>query len=56
MPLHHSKDSKGYYYQFGYNTGKKYYYKHNDPKSKANARKKALTQMKAMFYNGYKGK
>lgn len=55
MPIHRKKDSHGTYYQWG-NSGKKYYYKTGNKKSRENAFKKARMQEKAIYASGYRGK
>lgn len=53
MPIHKGHDTSGKYYQWG-DHGKKYYYG-NIHGSEEEARKKAVTQMRAAFHNGYRG-
>ena len=54
-PIKRGRDSKGTYMRWGKATGKKYYYKAGDKKSREAARKKAHAQAKAAFAGGYKG-
>jgi len=54
MPIHRNNDSNGYYFQWG-NHGKKYYFNRNSNDSIINAYNKALLQMRAIYYSGYKG-
>ena len=53
MPVHHGKDSKGPYYQWG--SGKKYHYTTKNKKSRSEARRKASRQGRAAYAGGYKG-
>lgn len=52
MPIHHGKDKKGEYYQWG--NKKKYYYKKNNYISKIEAYEKAVKQAQAIYSSGYK--
>jgi hypothetical protein len=55
MPIHESKDSNGYYFQWGYH-GKKYYYSPTIKQSRINAYNKSLRQARAIYSSGYKEK
>lgn len=52
MPIFDRYDGYRNYFQYG-NTGKKYYYKFGDHKSRANAYFKALQQTKAIHSRKY---
>mgnify|MGYP001242567856 CR=1 FL=1 len=54
-PIKRGRDSKGTYMRWGKSTGKKYYYKAGNKKSREAARKKAHAQAKAAFAGGYRG-
>jgi len=56
MPIHSGEDQNGYYYQWGYTHGKKYYYTQGDPVSEDTARKLAVRQSVAAHAHGYSGK
>ena len=51
MPVNEGKDNKGGYFRWG-QSGKKYYYKVNNPISKTIARHKAWIQGVAMRMSG----
>jgi len=53
MPIHRGIDEKGVFYQWG-NSGKKYYYRPGDAKSRSNAIKLARRQAAAIFASGYR--
>ena len=55
MPIHMSKDSKGYFYKWGKH-GTKYYFNPNSEESMDFAYRKTLRQIAAIFYSGYKSK
>lgn len=55
MPIYEGKDSEGYYYQYG-NHGKRYYYNPANERSRKSAHKKAIIQMAAIHYSGYREK
>ena len=52
MPVHIGHDKKGSYYQWG-NSGKKYYYKTGQKKSREYAKKKAAKQGIAVHASGW---
>ncbi len=54
MPVKIGKDKKGCYCRWG-SSGKKYYYRCGDEKSKKAAEKKAEKQGRAAYAGGYKG-
>jgi hypothetical protein len=53
MPIHRGSDSKGSFYQWG-NSGKKYYYKSGNKKSREIAKSKAKKQAIAIYASGWK--
>lgn len=55
MPIYQGRDTKGDYYQWG-NHGKRYYYKVNSERDRKNAHRKAIMQMVAAHYSGYREK
>lgn len=55
MPIIRAKDSIGCYFRWG-GRGKRYYYTPNDKESRNNAKNKAIKQMRAAYFSGYKGK
>ena len=54
MPIHHSYDAEGPYYQFG-DSGERYHYKAGNLASEKHAHDKAVAQMRAEFAHGYEG-
>lgn len=55
MPVRRGRDSKGNYYQWGFN-GHKYYYVSSNTRSRLQAKARAETQERAAYSNGYRGK
>jgi hypothetical protein len=55
MPVRNGRDSNGPFYRWG-NSGKKYYYKPNNEKSRDMAKEKAKKQGIAIHASGWKGK
>jgi len=55
MPIKRSVDSKGVYYRWG-ESGKKYYYKPGNKRSRNIAYNKARKQEIAIYASGYKKK
>lgn len=51
MPIYQGSDRRGHYFQWG--SHKKYYYIPYSQRSKKLAKKKAIKQMLAAYYNGY---
>jgi hypothetical protein len=54
MPIHRGSDSKGCFYQWGYSTGKKYYYTAGNARSRELAKKKAIKQGIAIYASGWR--
>lgn len=55
MPINRGRDKDGPYYRWG-DSGKKYYYKSGDVKSREKARGKAVKQAQAIYASGYRKK
>jgi hypothetical protein len=55
MPITRKTDKKGSFYQFG-DTGKRYYYKTKDDKSRNSAKKRAMKQGQAIEINKIENK
>lgn len=53
MPVHRGVDHKGPYYQWGYSTGKKYYYSIGDARSREVAKMRAIKQGQAVHASGW---
>lgn len=55
MPIKVHENGKGYYVQWGTH-GAKYYFNPNSERSFEKAHERAILQMSAAFYNGYREK
>ena len=53
MPIRHGEDTKGHFIRWG--NQKKYYYNPNNQNSYKDALNRVKQQIRAIYYNGYKG-